>query len=61
MDNLDKLNHLYNKGFKCIRYEDGEEGEFRAYFKNFETEQIDSIKSYNEEEITEMKNFIDSR
>ncbi|MTI48490.1 hypothetical protein [Sporosalibacterium faouarense] len=57
--NLERVKKLYDKGFKCIRYEDGENGELTAYFKNFEEESIDSIQCIDKKEINEIKSFID--
>ncbi|EOC99808.1 hypothetical protein L21TH_2113 [Caldisalinibacter kiritimatiensis] len=60
MKNIDILRELYNKGFKCIRYEDGERGEFTVYCKNFEKEKIYSIQTNNQDEIQEIKDYIDN-
>jgi len=60
-DNIMKLQELYNKGFKCIRYEEGNKGQLVAYFKNFEDEGIDELTSYDETEIEEIKNYIDNQ
>ncbi|WP_427339001.1 hypothetical protein [Caloranaerobacter sp. DY30410] len=57
--NLKQLEKLLDNGFKCIKYEDGTNGEFKAYFKNFETEKIDTIVSNDKNEITKMKELID--
>ncbi|KPU27872.1 hypothetical protein TR13x_00495 [Caloranaerobacter sp. TR13] len=57
--NLKQLERLFDSGFKCIKYENGENGEFKAYLKNFETEKIDTIVSSDENEITKMKELID--
>lgn len=59
-NNLSKLKQLYENGFKCIRYEDSDNGELRAYFKNFTEERIDEIVSEDKKEITEIKNYIDN-
>ncbi|MTI68750.1 MAG: hypothetical protein FH751_00650 [Firmicutes bacterium] len=61
MENIEKLKKLYSEGFKCIRYEDGNEGELKAFFKNFEQEKIDDIISYDENEINMIKKFIDTQ
>ena len=58
-DNLNKLENLYNKGYKCIRYEEND-GQFTAYFKNFEDEKIDEINSYTKKEFDLLKSFIDN-
>ncbi|QIB26653.1 hypothetical protein [Caloranaerobacter azorensis] len=57
--NLKQLENLFNSGFKCIKYEDEANGEFKAYFKNFETEKIDTIVSNDKDEINKMKQLID--
>lgn len=56
---LEQLERLFDSGYKCIKYEDGENGEFKAYFKNFETEKIDTIVSNNKNEIPKIKELID--
>lgn len=58
-DSVDKIKELYNNGYRCIKYEDHENGEFAAYFKNFENERSDSVFSDNLDEVSEIKNFID--
>lgn len=60
MSNFNRIKNLYDKGFRCIKYEDGEQGEFMVYLKNFDEEKIDSVKSTNQKEIQEIKNFIDT-
>jgi hypothetical protein len=59
LDNIEKLKRLYEKGYKCIRYEDDEDGQFKMYFKNFEKEQIEDINSTNTSEINVLKSFVD--
>lgn len=59
MENMEKLRRLYEKGYKCIRYEDGNDGSFKMYFKNFEHEHIDDIESANVSEINQLKSFVD--
>lgn len=60
-DKLNKLKHLYNKGYKCIKYEENSNGELTAYFKNFEEEKIDELTSSVKSESKEIKNFIDGQ
>lgn len=60
MDNYNKVEELYSRGFRCIRYENNDTGEFVAYFKNFEEEEIDSLFCANKKEIHKIKSFIDS-
>jgi len=59
MDNVEKLRRLYEKGYKCIRYEDENDGTFKMYFKNFEKEHIDDIQSSNMNEINQLKSYVD--
>lgn len=59
MDNMGKLKRLYEKGYKCIRYENDVNGSLKMYFKNFEKEQIEDISSSDSEEINVLKSFID--
>lgn len=60
INSFNKVKGLYEDGYKCIRYEDTENGQFTAYFKNFEDERIDTIICNNKEEIREIKTFIDT-
>lgn len=60
MKNIDKLQSLYDTGYKCIRYEDCPTGEFKMYFKNFEEEKIDEISSTNTNEINQLKSYVDN-
>ncbi len=60
INNFEKVKTLYDNGFRCIRYENGDNGEFTAYFKNFEKEEIDSLVCEDENEISEIKSFIDT-
>lgn len=59
MDNIEKLRRLYDKGYKCIRYEDDNDGTCKMYFKNFEKENIDDIVSSDTNEISQLKSFVD--
>lgn len=59
--NLKKVRELYDKGFKCIKYEDGTNGELSIYLKNFEQEKVQQLNIGNMVEAQEIKNFIDSQ
>lgn len=59
-ENINKVKELYDKGFRCIRYEEGSQGELVAYFKNFEEEAIDTLVAYDKNEISQIKDFIDA-
>ena len=59
--NLKEVQELYDKGFKCIKYEDGINGELSIYLKNFEQEKVQQLNVDNLVEIQEIKNFIDSQ
>lgn len=56
----EKVTKLYQQGFKCIKYEDDQNGQFTAFFKNFEDEKIDSLLCNNDEEIAKIKDYIDN-
>lgn len=60
-DNVKKIEQLYKDGYKCIRYEKNSEGKFVAYFKNFEEETSEELFSYDEFEISNIKDFIDNQ
>ncbi|WP_425446597.1 hypothetical protein [Dethiothermospora halolimnae] len=60
INNINQVKDLYNKGFRCIKYEEHDNGEFKAYFKNFEEEKIDSLSCKDKKEVGEIKSFIDS-
>lgn len=57
--NLNKLKNLYDKGYKCIRYDENND-EFTAYLKNFELEKSKEIRSYSKKEFDLLKSFIDN-
>lgn len=54
-----KIKDLYNKQYKCIRYEFEDSGDFTVYLKNFEKEKIDTIEVRDKDEIQKIKSFID--
>ncbi|MDI9476360.1 MAG: hypothetical protein ACOX0L_08735 [Natronincolaceae bacterium] len=55
----DKFKHLYDDGYRCINYEINKEDHlFTVYLKNFETEEIQTLKCDTEEGII-LKNYID--
>ena len=58
---LNKVKELYDKGFKCIKYEDGINGQLSIYLKNFEKEKVQQLNVDNMVEIQEIKNFINSQ
>ena len=59
-ENLEKVKELYQKGFKCIKYEDSSDKRLIVYFKNFENEAIDMISSQDKCEIEDIKSYINS-
>ena len=56
---LKKIKDLYDKQYKCIRYEFADSGDFTVYLKNFEKEKIDTIEVRDKDEIQKIKSFID--
>ncbi|WP_026893734.1 hypothetical protein [Clostridiisalibacter paucivorans] len=58
---LDMVKNLYDKGFKCIKYEEDENQRLKVYFKNFETEKIDDLTLYNVQSIKDVKEFVDNQ
>lgn len=59
-EELNKVKDLYNQGFKCIKYEEESNGCLKAFFKNFESESIETLVSQNKKEIKEIKKYIDN-
>ena len=57
---FDRVIKLYEQGFRCIKYENVESGEFRVLFKNFKDEKIDSLVCSNKDEIIKIKQYIDN-
>lgn len=60
LKDFEKVNKLYQQGFRCIKYEDDQKGQFTAFFKNFEDEKIDSLTCKDDEEIVKIKDYIDN-
>ncbi|KNF09435.1 hypothetical protein CLPU_3c02140 [Gottschalkia purinilytica] len=56
---LREIKNLYENGFRCIRYDNGEDGKLTVHLKNFEDEKIDTLIYNDEEQILQIKNFID--
>lgn len=56
---LSQIRDYYDEGFKCIKYEQNQNGEFVIYLKNFENEAIETLYCIDKQEINEIKNFID--
>ena len=56
---LEKIKDLYDKEYKCIKYEFADSSDFTVYLKNFEEEKIDTIEVRDKDEIQQIKNFID--
>lgn len=44
MNELEKIKKMYDKGFRCIRYDDTKDGDMCIYFKNFESEESDALR-----------------
>ncbi len=58
-DCLNRIKSFYDNGFKCIRYEQNQNGELVIYLKNFESEDIETLYCTNKQEIDQITNFID--
>ncbi|WIV10618.1 hypothetical protein [Proteiniborus sp. MB09-C3] len=56
---LNQVRASYDKGFKCIKYEQNLNGELVIYLKNFESEKIETLYCDDKQEINEIKYFID--
>lgn len=52
------LKNFYDEGYKCIKYEQDENGELVIYLKNFEREKIKTLYCNDSKEIGEIKSFL---
>lgn len=59
--NLTQVRNLYDDGYKCIKYENNQNGDLTAYFKNFEKEKSAEITCSIKKEAHEIKSFIDNQ
>lgn len=56
---LKQIKAYYDDGFKCIRYEQNQNGELVIYLKNFESEDIETLYCVDKQEMNEIRDFID--
>jgi hypothetical protein len=56
---LESLKEMYEQGYRCIRTEN-ENGTMKIYLKNFETEKTDTIFTNNQEEMSQISQYIHS-
>jgi hypothetical protein len=58
MKELEKIKKMYDKGFRCIRYDDTKDGDMCIYFKNFESEESDALRVSDFQQKMQIKSFI---
>lgn len=58
MNEFEKIQKMYDDGFRCIRYDDTKDGDMCLYLKNFESEDSEAIKIKSFEQKMQIKNFI---
>lgn len=46
-NSFEKLQRLYDQGFRCIRYDDVKDEKMNVYLKNFDTESSKSMEITN--------------
>jgi len=56
---LDELQKLYDKGFRCIKYEDKDD-EMDVYLKNFENEESYHMKFKNSADKAYVTNYVNT-
>lgn len=60
MSDFEKIQKMYDNGFRCIRYDDTKDGEMSIYFKNFESEESEAMRVKGFEEKMKIKSFINN-
>ena len=60
MNDFEKIQKMYEDGFRCIRYDDTKDGEMSIYFKNFDNEASEAMRVSGFEQKMQIKNFINS-
>ncbi|WP_326908495.1 hypothetical protein [Sedimentibacter sp. MB31-C6] len=60
MSDFEKIQNMYDNGFRCIRYDDTKDGEMSIYFKNFESEESEAMRVKGFEEKMKIKSFINN-
>ncbi|MDF2950343.1 MAG: hypothetical protein K0R07_2394 [Sedimentibacter sp.] len=58
MNEFEKIKEMYDKGFRCIRYDDTKDGDMCVYFKNFESEDSEAMKVSGFDQKMQIKSFI---
>lgn len=58
MNEFEKIQKMYEDGFRCIRYDDTKDGDMCLYLKNFESEDSEAIKIKSFDQKMQIKNFI---
>lgn len=58
MNEFEKIQKMYEDGFRCIRYDDTKDGDMSIYFKNFETEDSEAMRISSFDEKMKIKSFI---
>lgn len=58
MDDLEKIKKMYDKGFRCIRYDDTKDGDMCIYFKNFDNEDSEAMRVRGFDQKMQIKSFI---
>jgi len=58
MNEFEKIQKMYENGFRCIRYDDTKDGEMSIYFKNFDNEASEAMRVSGFEQKMKIKSFI---
>jgi len=58
MDEFEKIQKMYENGFRCIRYDDTKDGDMSIYFKNFDNEASEAMRVSSFDEKMKIKSFI---
>jgi hypothetical protein len=56
---VDELQKLYDKGFRCIKYEDKDD-EMDVYLKNFDSEESRHMKFKNSADKAYVSNYVNT-
>ena len=59
-DSLNELQKLYDKGFRCIKYEDKDNDEMDVYLKNFENEESRHMKFKSSVDKAYVTNYVNT-
>lgn len=58
MSDIEEIKKMYDKGFRCIRYDDTKDGDMCIYFKNFDNEESQALRVKDFGQKMQIKNFI---